>query len=230
MKFLNYPQTDKISCQIYRVFVAIRLFFHKSSFVNLKSSISTQCLCDILLLNTSAKECLCDIPLLNTSAKECLCDISLRDSLAKECLCDIPLLNTSAKECLCDIPLRDSLAKECLCDIGPKMSILTQCLCDISLRDSLAKKCLCDIGKKNVYATLAPGCVGEGAPACSPLPYSHSMVAGGLELMSYTTRFTPFTLLMMSFDTPARNSQGKCAQSAVIPSVEVTARRATVYS
>ncbi len=36
--------------------------------------------------------------------------------------------------------------------------------------------------------------------------YSHSIVAGGFELMSYTTRFTPCTLLMMSFDTLARNS------------------------
>ena len=30
--------------------------------------------------------------------------------------------------------------------------------------------------------------------------YSHSIVAGGFELMSYTTRFTPFTLLMISFE------------------------------
>lgn len=36
--------------------------------------------------------------------------------------------------------------------------------------------------------------------------YSHSIVAGGLEEMSYTTRLTPFTLFIMSFDTFARNS------------------------
>lgn len=36
--------------------------------------------------------------------------------------------------------------------------------------------------------------------------YSHSMVAGGLELISYTTRFTPRTLLMISLETFARNS------------------------
>lgn len=36
--------------------------------------------------------------------------------------------------------------------------------------------------------------------------YSHSIVAGGLELMSYTTRFTPLTLLMISLETLARNS------------------------
>ena len=36
--------------------------------------------------------------------------------------------------------------------------------------------------------------------------YSHSMVAGGLLLMSYTTRLIPFTLLMISLETSARNS------------------------
>lgn len=60
--------------------------------------------------------------------------------------------------------------------------------------------------------------------------YSHSMVAGGFELISYTTRFTPLTLLMISLETFPRNSKGKWHQSAVIPSVEVTARRATTFS
>lgn len=36
--------------------------------------------------------------------------------------------------------------------------------------------------------------------------YSHSMVAGGLELISYTTRLTPFTLLIISLDIFARKS------------------------
>ena len=40
----------------------------------------------------------------------------------------------------------------------------------------------------------------------------------------------PRTLLMMSFETLARNSYGRWAQSAVIASVEVTARRATARS
>ena len=56
--------------------------------------------------------------------------------------------------------------------------------------------------------------------------YSHSIVAGGFELMSYTTRLTPLTPLMILFEIFARNSYGKCDQSAVIPSVELTARRA----
>ncbi|SMO77475.1 hypothetical protein SAMN06265379_10798 [Saccharicrinis carchari] len=41
------------------------------------------------------------------------------------------------------------------------------------------------------------------------LYYSHSIVAGGFELISYTTRLTPFTLLMISLDTLAKNSYGK---------------------
>lgn len=36
--------------------------------------------------------------------------------------------------------------------------------------------------------------------------YSHSMVLGGLEEISYTTRLTPFTLLMISLETFAKNS------------------------
>ena len=38
------------------------------------------------------------------------------------------------------------------------------------------------------------------------LGYSHSMVLGGLEEISYTTRLTPFTLLMISLETFAKNS------------------------
>jgi len=60
--------------------------------------------------------------------------------------------------------------------------------------------------------------------------YSHSIVAGGLDEMSYTTRLTPLTLLMMSLLTWARKSYGKWNQSAVIASVETTARRATGFS
>ena len=36
--------------------------------------------------------------------------------------------------------------------------------------------------------------------------YSHSIVEGGLDEMSYATRFTPFTLFIMSLDTLARKS------------------------
>ncbi len=60
--------------------------------------------------------------------------------------------------------------------------------------------------------------------------YSHSIVAGGLLEMSYTTRFTPRTSDVIRDETAARKSWGSRAQSAVIPSVEVTARKATVFS
>ena len=48
--------------------------------------------------------------------------------------------------------------------------------------------------------------------------------------MSYTTRFTPGTSFTIREDTRARNESGSRAQSAVIPSLEVTARKATTWS
>ena len=49
--------------------------------------------------------------------------------------------------------------------------------------------------------------IGMNYLTCSKIVYySHSIVAGGLELISYTTLFTPFTLLMISLDTFAKNS------------------------
>ncbi len=58
-------------------------------------------------------------------------------------------------------------------------------------------------------------------------PHSHSIVAGGFELTSYTTRFTPSTSLAIRFATRANTSGGKANQSAVMPSRLVTARRPT---
>ena len=60
--------------------------------------------------------------------------------------------------------------------------------------------------------------------------YSHSMVAGGLELMSYTTRLTPRTRLIISLLTRAMKSYGRWLQSAVMPSTLSTARSATTLS
>ena len=54
--------------------------------------------------------------------------------------------------------------------------------------------------------------------------HSHSMVAGGLEVMSYTTRFTPETTFTMRLEMRASTSKGMRAQSAVIASSLVTAR------
>ncbi len=36
--------------------------------------------------------------------------------------------------------------------------------------------------------------------------YSHSIVAGGFELISYTTRLTPLTLFIILFDISAKKS------------------------
>ena len=54
--------------------------------------------------------------------------------------------------------------------------------------------------------------------------YSHSMVPGGFEVTSYTTRLMPGTSLMMRFDIFSKRSYGRRAQSAVIASSLVTAR------
>ncbi len=60
--------------------------------------------------------------------------------------------------------------------------------------------------------------------------YSHSIVDGGFELMSKTTRLMPLTSLTMRDEMVASSSCGSRAQSAVIPSRLSTARIAIVYS
>src|ERR1700730_14179953 len=60
--------------------------------------------------------------------------------------------------------------------------------------------------------------------------HSHSMVAGGFDVMSYTTRFTPGTSLTIRVDIRCSVSYGNRAQSAVMPSSLVTARIATILS
>jgi len=61
-------------------------------------------------------------------------------------------------------------------------------------------------------------------------PHSHSIVLGGLELISYTTRFTPCTSLMMRFAIKPKSSYGILTQSAVMPSRLETARKAITCS
>jgi hypothetical protein len=60
--------------------------------------------------------------------------------------------------------------------------------------------------------------------------YSHSIVAGGLEEMSYTTRLTPLTSLMIRLLIVASTSYGRRAQSAVMKSWLSTARMAITLS
>jgi len=56
------------------------------------------------------------------------------------------------------------------------------------------------------------------------LPYSHSIVAGGFDVTSSTTRFTPGISFTMRAEIVSTRSYGSLAQSAVIASSLVTAR------
>src|SRR5208282_3316311 len=60
--------------------------------------------------------------------------------------------------------------------------------------------------------------------------YSHSIVPGGFEVTSYTTRLTPFTSFTIRVEIIFSTSYGSATQSAVIPSSELTARIAQVYA
>ena len=86
--------------------------------------------------------------------------------------------------------------------------------------------------KQHHFAALgnaSPGTPLPGTPPQNGL-HSHSMVAGGLELMSYVTRFTPRTSLMIRLEILPNTSAGNANQSAVMPSRLVTARSATTWS
>jgi len=61
-------------------------------------------------------------------------------------------------------------------------------------------------------------------------PHSHSMVPGGFDVTSYTTRLMPLTSLMMRVAAAARKPMSKWKKSAVMPSTEVTARSAQTNS
>ena len=65
----------------------------------------------------------------------------------------------------------------------------------------------------------------RGSPP-SYTPYSHSIVAGGLLVTSYTTRFTPATSFVIRPEIFRITPYGNSAQSAVIPSELSTVRNA----
>lgn len=60
--------------------------------------------------------------------------------------------------------------------------------------------------------------------------HSHSIVPGGLEVMSRSTRLIPLTSPMMRLTMRSSNSRSRSAQSAVIPSCEETTRKAKALS
>ena len=66
------------------------------------------------------------------------------------------------------------------------------------------------------------GATEGGGPA-----HSHSMVPGGLEVTSSTTRLTSRTSLVMRVEIRASTSDGTRVQSAVMASSEVTGRSTT---
>src|SRR5574340_311501 len=57
--------------------------------------------------------------------------------------------------------------------------------------------------------------------------YSHSIVLGGFELISYTTLVTPVTSFTILVDMRSNTSPGSFTQSAVIASSDSTTRTAT---
>ena len=91
--------------------------------------------------------------------------------------------------------------------------------------------------KTSGYVHSVAALLSAGQSVVRPLPmglvkfgldcYSHSMVPGGLLVMSSATRFTPGTSLMILLLTRSNRSYGSRAQSAVIASSLVTARMTT---
>ena len=60
--------------------------------------------------------------------------------------------------------------------------------------------------------------------------YSHSIVEGGLLVISYTILLACFTSLVMRLEIFSNTSKGMRAQSAVMASTLVTARNAITFS
>ena len=77
---------------------------------------------------------------------------------------------------------------------------------------------------------LFEGGVGTAAGGGGSCGYSHSIVPGGFVVMSYTTRFTPGTSLMIRFEIVPSTSCGMSEKSTVMASAEDTARTAITLS
>jgi acylphosphatase len=94
------------------------------------------------------------------------------------------------------------------CPAVPRLGVRAQ---DVSCRPNALQPQNNVPGTRPVYGQVPSG-------------YSHSIVAGGFELRSSATRFTPGISLMIRLEIVSRRSYGKRAQSAVIASSDVTAR------
>lgn len=69
-----------------------------------------------------------------------------------------------------------------------------------------------------------PGTQCVPGPRASGSDYSHSIVPGGFDVTSSTTRFTSRTSFVMRFEIFARVSYGRRVQSAVMASSDETGR------
>src|ERR1700735_4161681 len=65
---------------------------------------------------------------------------------------------------------------------------------------------------------------------CKKKTYSHSIVPGGFDVTSYTTRLIPRTSLTILLEIVLNTSNGSVAQSAVMPSSVSPARTAQVFA
>ena len=78
--------------------------------------------------------------------------------------------------------------------------------------------------ERSAQLNRGPPTVAAASAGGQPARYSHSMVAGGFEVASSTTRFTPATSLVIRVEIRANTSYGSRVQSAVIASSEETGR------
>lgn len=91
---------------------------------------------------------------------------------------------------------------------------------------------LCDRVETNSIKPVSQGKV-TGQKACIHAGlrrfdgHSHSIVAGGLLVISYTIRFTPTTSFTIRLEALSSTSYGMRAQSAVMKSLVVTPRSAS---
>src|SRR6202012_6033475 len=73
-------------------------------------------------------------------------------------------------------------------------------------------------------------CPALSQPTLRTPPHSHSIVPGGLDVISYVTRLIPRTSFTIRPATRVKNPISNGYTSAVIPSVDVTARNAQALS
>ncbi len=112
-------------------------------------------------------------------------------------------------------------------------SVLRNCSSHITRCKIVTKKDDKPLYRKRNLSSIKVDCIIENNPISSLLKttvggYSHSIVEGGLLVTSYTMRLTWSTSLTIRTEIFCKTSHGIRAKSAVMPSIEVTARIPTV--